>query len=133
MPSGPWLSIRLLFFVAPKFLAMLVMMPCLAIWADFMGIVGGCVFGVAAANFTIGSYFQATQDSIVNRDIYTGLIKSVLFGLVITAVGCKEGFSTGAGAEEVGRSTTAAVVTSIALVICVDLVFTTLFYIINPT
>ncbi len=121
------------FLVAPKFLAMLVMMPCLAIWADFMGIVGGCVFGVAAANFTIGSYFQATQDSIVNRDIYTGLIKSVLFGLVITAVGCKEGFSTGAGAEEVGRSTTAAVVTSIALVICVDLVFTTLFYIINPT
>src|SRR5580698_1502148 len=121
------------FLVAPKFLAMLVMMPCLAVWADFMGIVGGCVFGVAGADFTIGSYFQATQDSIVNRDIYTGLIKSVLFGLVITAVGCKEGFSTGAGAEEVGRSTTAAVVTSIALVIAVDLVFTTLFYFLNPS
>jgi phospholipid/cholesterol/gamma-HCH transport system permease protein len=121
------------FLAAPKFLAMLVMMPCLAVWADFMGIVGGCVFGVSAANFTIFSYFQATKDSIVTRDIYTGLIKSVLFGLVITAVGCKEGFSTGAGAEEVGRSTTSAVVTSIALVICVDLVFTTLFYLINPT
>jgi phospholipid/cholesterol/gamma-HCH transport system permease protein len=69
----------------------------------------------------------------MSRDIYTGLIKSALFGLVITAVGCKEGFSTGAGAEEVGRSTTAAVVTSIALVVVVDLVFTTLFYFINPT
>ena len=120
------------FLVAPKFLAMLVMMPCLSIWADFMGIVGGCVFGVTAANFTITSYFQATRDAIVARDIYTGLIKSVLFGLVITAVGCKEGFATGAGAEEVGRSTTAAVVTSIALVIVVDLVFTALFYVINP-
>lgn len=121
------------FLVAPKFLAMLFMMPALAIWADFMGVVGGCVFGVAAANFTIASYFEATRNAILARDIYTGLIKSVLFGLVITAVGCKEGFSTGAGAEEVGRSTTAAVVTSIALVILVDLVFTSLFYIINPS
>lgn len=121
------------FLVAPKFLAMLVMMPCLTIWADFMGVVGGSVFGVFGANFTFGSYFQATRDAIVLRDMYTGLIKSVLFGLVITAVGCKEGFSTGAGAEEVGRSTTAAVVTSIALVIVVDLVFTGLFYLINPT
>ncbi len=121
------------FLVAPKFLAMLVMMPCLAIWAGFMGILGGCVFGVIGADFTVGSYFQATEDGIVTRDIYTGLIKSILFGLVITAVGCKEGFSTGAGAEEVGRSTTSAVVTSIALVVVVDLVFTTLFYFINPS
>jgi phospholipid/cholesterol/gamma-HCH transport system permease protein len=121
------------FLVAPKFLAMLVMMPCLTVWADFMGVVGGSVFGVADAGFTIGSYFQATRDAIVARDIYTGLIKSVLFGLVITAVGCREGFSTGAGAEEVGRSTTSAVVTSIALVVAVDLVFTTLFYYLDPT
>lgn len=121
------------FLVAPKFLAMLVMMPCLSIWADFMGILGGCVFGVAAAKFKVTSYFQATRDAIVSHDIYTGLIKSVLFGLVITAVGCKEGFSTGAGAEEVGRSTTKAVVTSIALVVVVDLVFTALFYFINPS
>ena len=121
------------FLVAPKFLAMLVMVPCLTVWADFMGVVGGCVFGVAGAGFTIGSYFEATRNSIEVHDVYTGLIKSMLFGLVITAVGCKEGFSTGAGAEEVGRSTTAAVVTSIALVVVVDLVFTTLFYFISPT
>ena len=121
------------FLVAPKFLAMLVMVPCLTIWGDFMGIVGGCVFGVAGGGFTVGSYFQATRDSIVLRDINTGLIKSALFALVITAVGCKEGFSTGAGAEEVGRSTTAAVVKSIALVIAVDVVFTALFYFLNPS
>src|SRR5271165_4100219 len=121
------------FLVAPKFLAMLLMMPCLTVWAAFMGGIGGCVFGVTAANFTVSSYFQATRDAIVSRDIYTGLIKSVLFGLVITAVGCKEGFATGAGAEEVERSTTAAVVTSIASVIIVDLVFTAMFYLINPS
>lgn len=121
------------FLVAPKFIAMLVMVPCLTVWADMMGIAGGGMFGITSAGFTVGSYLQATRDSIALRDIYTGLIKSALFGLVITAIGCKEGFSTGAGAEEVGRSTTSAVVTSIAFVILVDLVFTALFYFINPT
>ncbi len=121
------------FLVAPKFLAMLIMMPCLTLWADAMGVLGGSVFGVAGAGFTFESYLKATRDSIVLRDLFTGLLKSVLFGLVITAVGCREGFATGAGAEEVGRSTTSAVVTSIALVIVVDLVFTTLFYLTNPT
>ena len=63
------------------------------------------------------------------QDLVTGLIKSVVFAIVITAVGCREGFATGAGAEEVGRSTTAAVVTSIFLVVVVDMVFTILFYV----
>jgi phospholipid/cholesterol/gamma-HCH transport system permease protein len=62
------------------------------------------------------------------RDVTTGVVKSLVFGLVITAVGCQEGFSTGIGAEGVGRSTTSAVVVSILLVILIDLVFTTLFY-----
>lgn len=121
------------FLVAPKFLAMVIMLPCLTIWADAMGIFGGSVFGVAGANFTFLSYLKATRDSIYLRDVFTGLIKSVLFGLVITAVGCREGFATGAGAEEVGRSTTSAVVTSITMVILVDLVFTMLFYFTDPT
>jgi len=117
------------FLVAPKFLAMLVMVPALAIWADFMGVVGGSVFGVLGAGFTFSSYFHQTLDAIVLQDLYTGLIKSLVFSIVITAVGCHEGFSTGAGAEAVGRSTTSAVVTSIFLVVLVDMVFTTLFYV----
>ena len=116
------------FLVTPKFLAMVVMMPCLTTWADFMGVMGGALFGVTNAGFTFASYLRASLDALYMRDIVTGLIKSVMFGMVITAVGCHEGFSTGAGAEEVGRSTTAAVVMSIFLVIVVDLVFTALFY-----
>jgi len=77
------------------------------------------------------SYLRATRDALVVSDILTGLVKSVLFAVVITAVGCQEGFSTGAGAEEVGQSTTTAVVRSIFLVIAVDLVFTALFYLTN--
>src|ERR1041385_1215321 len=117
------------FLVAPKLLSMLLMMPCLTVWADFMGVVGGSVFGVAAAGFTFRTYILATLDALVLRDIVTGLVKSLMFALVITTVGCQEGLRTGLGAEEVGRSTTAAVVKSIFLVIMVDLVFTAMFYV----
>jgi len=116
------------FLVTPKFLAMALMLPCLTIWASAMGILGGAVFGVAQADFTWFRYFQASINALFVRDITTGLIKSVMFGMTITAVGCHEGFSTGAGAEQVGQSTTRAVVMSIFLVILVDLVFTALFF-----
>jgi phospholipid/cholesterol/gamma-HCH transport system permease protein len=120
------------FLVAPKFLAMLLMMPCLTTWADFMGVLGGAFFGIGEAGFTLSTYIQATLDSLFLRDIMTGLIKSVMFALVITAVGCHEGFSTGLGSEQVGRSTTSAVVKSIFLVVLVDLVFTGIFYFTAP-
>jgi phospholipid/cholesterol/gamma-HCH transport system permease protein len=116
------------FLVTPKFLAMIVMLPCLTIWANSMGILGGAVFGVGQADFTWVRYIRASIDALFIRDITTGLIKSVMFGITITAVGCLEGLSTGAGAEQVGRSTTRAVVMSIFLVVVVDLVFTMLFF-----
>jgi len=93
-----------------------------------MGILGGALFGVTQADFTLVRYIQSSLDALFLRDITTGLIKSVMFGITITAVGCHEGLSTGAGAEQVGRSTTRAVVVSIFLVILVDLVFTALFF-----
>ncbi len=118
----------LAFLVVPKFLAMAVMLPCLAIWADLMGVLGGSLFGVAGGGFTFGSYMLTTRDALFLRDITSGVIKSLVFGMVITAVGCHEGFATGSGAEEVGRSTTSAVVISILLIILIDLIFTALFY-----
>ncbi len=76
-------------------------------------------------------YVRASVDSLFLRDIITGLIKSVMFGITITAVGCLEGLNTGAGAEQVGKSTTRAVVMSIFMVVLVDLVFTMLFFFIG--
>ena len=116
------------FLVTPKFIAMIVMLPCLTIWANAMGVLGGSLFGVTKAGFTFLSYLHATADALFLRDIISGLIKSFMFGITITAVGCQEGLSTGAGAEQVGRSTTSAVVISIFLVIAVDLIFTALFF-----
>jgi phospholipid/cholesterol/gamma-HCH transport system permease protein len=116
------------FLVAPKFLAMLVMLPCLTTWADFLGVLGGGLFSVTSVGMTLGGYFRAIVDALVFHDLISGLVKSVMFGAVITTVGCYEGFATGPGAESVGRSTTAAVVNSIFLVVGVDLLFTALFY-----
>ena len=116
------------FLVAPKLLAMIIMLPCLTIWANAMGMLGGAIFGVWQAGFTLARYLQVSVDALILRDITTGLIKSVIFGATITVVGCWEGLATGVGAEQVGRSTTAAVVKSIFLVILEDLVFTALFF-----
>ncbi|AXC14560.1 hypothetical protein ACPOL_5310 [Acidisarcina polymorpha] len=120
------------YLVAPKFLAMMIMVPCLTIWANFMGILGGALFGVAQADFTFVRYIRASLDALFLRDIVTGLIKSFMFGITIAAVGCHEGLNTGGGAEQVGRSTTRAVVMSIFLVVMVDVVFTMLFFFISP-
>src|ERR1700735_3879604 len=116
------------FLMTPKFLAMILMMPCLTTWANAMGILGGSLFGVAQADFTWVRYMRSSLEALYMRDVTTGLIKSIMFGITITAVGCYEGLSTGGGAEEIGRSTTRAVVMSIFLVILVDLIFTAIFF-----
>src|SRR5258705_3402643 len=118
----------ILFLGSPNFLAIMVILPCLIISANAVVILGGSLFGIAQADFTFVRYIQASLDSLFLRDITTGLVKSVMFGITITAVGCLEGLSTGAGAEQVGRSTTQAVVKSIFLVVVVDLFFTVLFF-----
>jgi phospholipid/cholesterol/gamma-HCH transport system permease protein len=119
------------FLVTPKFLAMIIMLPCLTTWANLMGMLGGALFGVAQADFTFTRYVQASVDALFLRDIISGLIKSIMFGVTITAVGCHEGLATGAGPEQVGRSTTRAVVMSIFLVVVVDLIFTALFFFVS--
>src|ERR1700722_8499841 len=69
------------FLVTPKLLGMIVMMPCLTIWASVMGIVGGSVFGVAQADFTWVRYMRSSLDALYMRDVTTGLIKSIMFGI----------------------------------------------------
>lgn len=116
------------YLVVPKYLAMVIMIPCLTLLSDLTGIIGGAAFGVIQLDQTFSMYVIATRDALVMRDISTGLVKSVVFGSLITTVGCYEGFTVRGGAEGVGRSTTSSVVVSIFLVIVADLVFTAIFY-----
>jgi phospholipid/cholesterol/gamma-HCH transport system permease protein len=116
------------YLVVPKYLAMLIMMPCLTLLSDISGIVGGGIFEMAQLDQTFPMLAGATRDSLFMRDIWTGLVKSLVFGLIITKVGCYEGFSVRGGAEGVGKATTSSVVVSIFLIIFADVLFTALFY-----
>jgi len=116
------------YLVVPKYLALLVMMPCLTLFSDTAGIMGGGAFTMYQLDHTFTLFLTATRNALVMRDISTGLIKSLVFGFIITTVGCYEGFSVRGGAEGVGRSTTSAVVVSIFLVILADVIFTAIFY-----
>jgi phospholipid/cholesterol/gamma-HCH transport system permease protein len=116
------------FLVVPKFVAMLIMMPCLTTIADLSGVLGGAFFAMTNIGWSLQNYMSRTVDALVVRDIVTGLVKSVVFAVIITKIGCFEGFSVRGGAEGVGRSTTASVVASIFSVIVADMIFTALFY-----
>jgi phospholipid/cholesterol/gamma-HCH transport system permease protein len=116
------------YLVTPKLIAMMVMLPALTIFSDSIGLFGGFLLSVFALGIHPYNYFQQTFNALLIKDILTGLTKAWAFSIVITIVGSYEGFKVGGGAEEVGRRTTASVVSSIFLVIVFDFLFTTLFY-----
>ena len=116
------------FLVVPRIGALILSLPCLTIFADVMGIVGGSSISVAVLGIGVHRYVSLTFDSLVLQDIFTGLVKAVAFGGIIGLVGCHQGLQTTGGAEEVGRSTTASVVRSIVLIVGADLFVTALFF-----
>jgi phospholipid/cholesterol/gamma-HCH transport system permease protein len=118
--------------VTPKFLAMLLVMPCLTVVADVAGILAGGWFVYSTIGTSVPLYIRAALDSLYIRDIVGGLIKSFVFATLVTQIGCLEGFRVKRSAQDVGRATTSAVVRAIFLVIVADLLFTALFYVVWP-
>ena len=116
------------FVVAPKYLAALISIPCLTIVSTSFGIVAGGLFMFFSTGLAPLLYFRYVLESIVLRDVITGLIKSVAFATIIAHVGCLEGFRVRGGPDSVGRSTTSAVVKSTFFVIVADAIFTAIFY-----
>lgn len=116
------------FLVAPKLLGMVVAVPCVTVVAMLLMIAGGWAAGTLIAGVDSAGYLHETANALAIKDLTTGLTKSLFFALVICWVGVYRGFEVEGGAEGVGRKTTSSVVTSIFLVIVVDLVFTVLFY-----
>jgi phospholipid/cholesterol/gamma-HCH transport system permease protein len=119
---------RTRFLVTPKVFALLFMLPCLTLYADFVGILGGMTVGVAGLGLPVQVYVRQTASSMAAWDILSGLIKSVAFALLISGVGCLRGFQASTGAESVGRITTSAIVAGIFLIIVADAIFTVVFH-----
>jgi phospholipid/cholesterol/gamma-HCH transport system permease protein len=116
------------YLVVPKFMAMLTAVPCVTLIAMFIMIFGGFFASVLVVGVDPTVYIEQTTRSLVEKDLVVGLVKSVFFGVAICWVGVYRGLQVEGGAEGVGKMTTSSVVTSIFLIIIVDLVFTVLFY-----
>ena len=115
----------------PRILALLIMLPCLTIFADLVGMFGGWLIGVFNLGLSSGIYIDKTIQFLELKDIYTGLFKSFVFAGIISTIGCHMGLTTKGGAEGVGNSTTVSVVTSFILIILADCVLTGVFYFSN--
>lgn len=115
------------YLVVPKFIALLIVMPILVIYADFLGIMGGYVVGATKFSIPFGFYFKLTFDALSMKDIMSGLIKSVCFGAIIAFIACYEGFRPFSSIE-VARSVTHSVVRSFILIIICDCILTAVFY-----
>lgn len=111
------------FLVIPKLLAALLMVPILTLFSDVFAIAGGLLVGVFMLDLTVGAYVSQTINTLTLFDVFWGVMKSAVFGILITWIGCLRGFQVTAGAAAVGRATTSAVVSSIFLIILFDSIF----------
>jgi len=115
------------FLVIPKIIALSVVMPLLTVIGDFFGILGG----LAVAKFKLGlgtmQYLDRTTEVLSPSDLAEGLVKSLVFAVLIAGIGCLRGLQSTADAQGVGRSATSAVVSGIFLVILSDTILTIIF------
>jgi phospholipid/cholesterol/gamma-HCH transport system permease protein len=118
---------RTRFLVTPKVIALIVMLPCLTVFADVVGILGGLAVAVVSLNLPAVVYIRQMRVYMSMKDVGQGLVKALVFAVLIAGIGCLRGFEARDSAESVGRITTAAIVTGIFAIICADAVFTVLF------
>jgi len=116
------------YLVVPRFVALVIGLPILALYADFIGVLGGFVIGTTQLQIGPQLFVEMATQFVAFKDIWTGLLKAFVFAMIIVIVCCYHGFRTETGAEGVARSTTRAVVVSFLLIIASDAVITAIFY-----
>jgi phospholipid/cholesterol/gamma-HCH transport system permease protein len=116
------------FLVVPRMLALVLMMPLLTLYADFLGILGGALIGVTVLQISPVEYFQQTRAALTLSACAQGLIKSGVYGMLVALAGCLRGMQCGRSAAAVGQATTSAVVTSIVCIILASAILTVIFF-----
>ncbi|MCX5696259.1 MAG: ABC transporter permease [Candidatus Omnitrophica bacterium] len=120
------------YLVMPRFLALSLMLPLLTLYSDAIGILGSYMICVFKLGISSSMYLRVTAEALFYKDLFTGLFKTIFFGMIIALVSCYEGFNVVGGAEGVGRATTRSVVFSFIMIIIADCFFTAMFYFIFP-
>lgn len=116
------------FLVMPRLAAMMIMMPLLTVYTNILGILGGSLVGATQLGVSVPAYFDNAQLYVTNRDFYTGLLKSVLFGIIIATVACHQGFNAREGAVGVGMATRRTVIISFLSILVTGYMVTRFFY-----
>ena len=117
------------FLVMPRLVALTTMMPLLALYTNILGVLGGAVVGTTQLGVSFRAYMDNASEFSTNKDLYVGLFKAFVFGIIITTVSCHQGFSTRDGAVGVGRSTRRSVIISFLVILVVGYMITRLFYV----
>jgi len=118
--------VRLL--VMPRLAAMMIMTPLLTFYASMLGVIGGAFVGYTQLGVSVEAYIDNATRFAQIKDLYVGLFKALIFGIIITIIACHEGFSTTEGAVGVGRTTRRSVVISFLSILIVGYIITRLFY-----
>jgi phospholipid/cholesterol/gamma-HCH transport system permease protein len=116
------------YLIVPRLLAATLMLPCLVLIADIVGVFGGFVISVYQLGFNAGAYINNTLHILEVLDVGSGLVKAAVFGLIIAITGCYNGFFSKGGAQGVGRATTNAVVSASILILISNFLITALFF-----
>lgn len=116
------------YLIAPRVLAGVLMLPCLVLVADVIGVYGGYLVGIHKLDFSPNSYIKNTIDYLENKDVISGLVKASVFGFIIALMGCYHGFHSRGGAQGVGQATTNAVVSASILILLSNYIITELFF-----
>jgi len=117
------------FLVMPRLVALTVMMPILTVYTNILGILGGAVVGSTQLGVAMQAYMDNATQFATNKDLYVGLFKAFVFGIIITGVACHQGFMTTEGAVGVGRATRRAVIISFLVILVLGYIITRLFYV----
>lgn len=113
--------------VAPRTTALAIAAPVLALLGAVAGVTGGLVVAAASLRVTPSAYVSELRSVLVPADVWTGLVKSFVFGIAIALIGCRAGLATRGSASAVGRSTTATVVACLFAIVVIDTLFTVFF------
>lgn len=116
------------FIVMPRLAALLVMMPLLTVYTNILGIAGGALVGQTQLGVSSSAYFDNARMYVENFDLYTGLLKALIFGAIITTVACHQGFSARQGAVGVGQATRRTVIISFLSILITGYMATRFFY-----
>lgn len=112
------------FLVLPRLLALVVMMPFLCVYADFMGILGGAIVSASMLDISFFEYFTQARTFVGLEHFMVGLVKASVFGVLVALAGCLRGIQCGRSASSVGFAATSAVVTAIVWIVVADALIT---------